>query len=202
MLEMKSDRLYYEVHGDKGPYILLVHGLLSSRAQWLPNLETLSTFCRPVVVELFGHGRSPSPSVHEFYLPENYAREFETIRKDLGIKKWFICGQSMGASLTLLYSIMYPESIIAQAFTNSRSALHDLSENKYNAIVAERLETDGRKVIDDFPMHPARSHRLPQDVKHALLEDINRMNLIGFKIIWMSMKYFLRMILLLFPKRE
>ena len=79
---MKPDRLYYEVHGDRGPYILLVHGLLSSRAQWLPNLKVLSTFCRPVVVELFGHGRSPSPSAQEFYLPENYAREFETIRAD------------------------------------------------------------------------------------------------------------------------
>jgi len=34
---------YYEVREGKGPYVLLVHGFLSSRAQWLPNLDALST---------------------------------------------------------------------------------------------------------------------------------------------------------------
>ena len=53
---------YYEVHPGEGPYALFVHGFLSSRAQWLPNLNQLSTVCRPVVVELFGHGRSTSPA--------------------------------------------------------------------------------------------------------------------------------------------
>ena len=30
---MESPELYYVVYGDKGPYLLLVHGVLSSRAQ-------------------------------------------------------------------------------------------------------------------------------------------------------------------------
>lgn len=58
---MKKTQLNYEVHGEKGPYLLIVHGILSCQSQWVLNLEGLQTFCRPVTVELFGHGHSPAP---------------------------------------------------------------------------------------------------------------------------------------------
>src|SRR2546427_30665 len=48
--------LYYDVHDGTGPYMLMVHGFLSSRAQWGPNLTALARVARPVVLELCGHG--------------------------------------------------------------------------------------------------------------------------------------------------
>ena len=49
---------YWEVHDlGQGPYMLMVHGFLSSRAQWRINLPALGAFCRPVLLELLGHGR-------------------------------------------------------------------------------------------------------------------------------------------------
>ena len=169
---MQEPLLFYEVHGNHGPHLLLVHGLLSSRAQWIPNLEALTAFCRPVVVELFGHGRSPSPDDPECYSPENYVREFELVRKALGIERWFVCGQSLGASLTLRYALIHPERIPAQVFTNSRSALSDESNEAGIQFLAKRLEEDGRSVIDNFPLHPAKSSRLPPDTKSALIRDV------------------------------
>ncbi len=62
----------------------MLHGFLSSRAQWLLNLETLSTVCRPVATEIFGHGRSPAPHTHHEYAPERYVEAFERIREALG----------------------------------------------------------------------------------------------------------------------
>ena len=108
---MEKSHLYYETHGTGGPYLLLVHGMLSSRAQWMANVAALSGFCRPVICELFGHGRSPSPPSPDAYWPDNYVSEFEMIRKDLDCKEWFICGQSLGASLTLRYSLAHPDCI-------------------------------------------------------------------------------------------
>jgi hypothetical protein len=55
-------QLYYDVHAGTGPYMLLVHGFLSSRSQWRLNLAALAGVVRPVVVELWGHGRSPAPT--------------------------------------------------------------------------------------------------------------------------------------------
>ena len=69
MIDSRPPRLYYEVHDGDGPHLLLVHGILCSRALWMPNLEALSTVARPVVVELFGHGRSPSPEDADAYTP-------------------------------------------------------------------------------------------------------------------------------------
>ena len=60
----------------------MVHGFLSSNAQWIENIDALSEICRPVTAELFGHGRSPSPDGVEYYHPNHYVSEFEKIRQD------------------------------------------------------------------------------------------------------------------------
>ena len=67
MSALQRPTLHYEVHPGDGPHLLLVHGMLSGRSHWLPNLRGLREFTTPVVVELFGHGRSPSPEQPERY---------------------------------------------------------------------------------------------------------------------------------------
>jgi pimeloyl-ACP methyl ester carboxylesterase len=172
--------LYYEVHGTRGPHLLMVHGLMSSRAQWIPNLKAFTEFCRPVIVELFGHGRSPSPQNPEAYFPENYVREFETIRYAEGLENWFICGQSLGATLTLRYSLLHPKRIIAQIFTNSLSALSDVGEDKDMERLGRLMLQEGRGSLDRFPANPSRSRFLDPEVKKALVEDIDLINVEGF----------------------
>jgi pimeloyl-ACP methyl ester carboxylesterase len=172
--------LYYEVHGKQGPHLLMVHGLMSSRAQWIPNLKAFAEFCRPVVVELFGHGRSASPQNPEAYFPENYVWEFEMIRQELGLENWFICGQSLGAALTVRYSLLHPERIRAQIFTNSLSALSDVGENANMERVVRLMLQGGRASLDSFPLNPSRSRFLDPEVKKALVEDINLIGMEGF----------------------
>jgi pimeloyl-ACP methyl ester carboxylesterase len=172
--------LYYEMHGTHGPHLLLVHGLMSSRAQWLLNLRSLTEFCRPIIVELFGHGRSPSPQNPVTYYPENYVREFERIRQREGIEKWFICGQSLGASLTLRYSFLYPERIKAQIFTNSLSALSEAREVDNPEGLVKLLLQGGRETLAQLPINPTRSRFLNPDVKKALVDDIKLINMEGF----------------------
>ena len=177
---MNESNLYFEDHGAQGPYLLLVHGIMSSRAQWIPNLPFLSTFCRPVVVELFGHGRSPSPDNQEAYTPDSFVQAFEKIRIKLGIEKWFLCGQSLGASLTLRYGLTHPESIVAQIFTNSRSALSENQTEEMMKTMAERLEKEGPGLLEHFPLNPARSRHLDPDTKKALIRDMALIDLRGF----------------------
>ncbi len=175
----KSDQpgLYYETHGTQGPYVLLVHGFLSSRAQWLPNLPALTGFCRPVVIELFGHGRSPTPDDPTSYTPRHYVDEFETIRVALGCERWFVCGQSLGAALTLRYAFDRPDRVLAHVFTNSNSAL---AEREWANLVrpameaqARGLEAQGRAALAQHPFNPARARHLPAAVKTALVDDYN-----------------------------
>ena len=122
---MGEYRLHREVHPGNGPFLLLVHGILSGRSLWKPNLAALSAVSHPVVVELWGHGGSPSPDEGACYRPEAYVRAFDELRAELGAERWLVCGQSFGAALTLRYALDHPERVVAQVFTNSASALGD-----------------------------------------------------------------------------
>lgn len=172
---MSTPHLYHEVHGSRGPFLLLVHGMLSSRAQWMLNIEALSAFCRPVVVELFGHGRSPTPDDADAYAPERYVAEFEALRRSLGVERWLICGQSLGAALTLRYSLDCGERVIAQAFTNSNSALADEAWRErvipLMAAQARHLRHVGRAALVGHPLNPVRGKRLPTMAQAALVAD-------------------------------
>jgi pimeloyl-ACP methyl ester carboxylesterase len=167
--------LHVDVHHGNGPFCLLIHGFLSSRAQWLLNVDALAAVARPVVVELFGHGRSPSPDEAEAYTPEGYVREFELIRRSLGAERWYVIGQSLGAALTLRYALDHPARVIAQVFTNSQSALAEdgWSERVRPAMAAQAdaLAANGARVIADHPLNPARASSLPRDVRKALTRD-------------------------------
>jgi pimeloyl-ACP methyl ester carboxylesterase len=166
---------YYEIHKGNGPPLLLVHGILSSRAQWQQNLEALKKVCQPVVVELFGHGRSDAPADETLYHPDHYIEAFEQIRLKLGAEKWFVLGYSLGAGLTIRYCIKHPDKVYAQAFTNSTSAFADedvTSQYRMNgAAIVARYESEGMSAVESIPVHPKNAKRLPEAVKAALLAD-------------------------------
>ena len=167
--------LHYEVHEGDGPYILMLHGMLSSRAQWDLNLSAIRKVARPVLVELLAHGRSAAPEEPEHYHPEAYVRTFEKIRERLGTDRWFICGQSFGAGLTMRYALRHPERIMAQVFTNSSSALAGGETLvAYRETVEQRaqaVERGGLDGVKQLPIYPGRARRLPEDARDALVRD-------------------------------
>lgn len=183
MKQSASCQLHWEVHGHKGPYILLVHGFLSSRAQWMPNIEALCETARPVVVELLGHGRSPAPDDPDPYRPSGYIAAFESIRERLGALNWFILGQSLGAGLTLRYAIEYPDKVAAQIFTNTTSGLRlnedPAREEDASALRGELILKHGRDAIRHLPIHPANARRLRPDVRNALIDDSDLISPLG-----------------------
>ena len=167
--------LHAEVLPGNGPFLLLVHGILSSRAQWAPNLEALARVSRPVVVELWGHGRSPAPSEPAAYAPAAYVAQFEELRRRLEAERWFACGASLGAALTLRYALDHPERLLAQVLTNSSSALAEPGwAERIGPEVeasARALEEGGRAAVVAHRLNPGRTRRLPDELRRALAAD-------------------------------
>jgi pimeloyl-ACP methyl ester carboxylesterase len=167
--------LHVEVHGDRGPHLLLVHGMLASRAQWQPNLPALCRVCRPVVVELLGHGRSPSPEDPSCYAPAAYAAHFERVREGLGVPAWFVCGTSLGAAITLRYALDHPQRVLAHAFTNTNSALADSAWVEQTRAAMRgfqaSVEAEGAAVLERLPVHPKHARRLPVETRDRLVAD-------------------------------
>jgi pimeloyl-ACP methyl ester carboxylesterase len=166
---------YWETHGGTGPYLLLVHGFLSSQSQWLLNLDALKDHCRPVTVELFGHHRSPTPEQSACFEPAYYVRCFEAIRESLDIDRWFVLGYSLGAGLTLRYALEHPQRIQGHLFTNSTSGLADLArQQSFTAgadTAADKIRTGGQAAMERIPVHPIHGRTLPAPVYQALVAD-------------------------------
>jgi len=166
--------MHVEIHGDRRkPHLLLVHGLLSSRAQWRPNVEALARVSTPVVVELLGHGRSASPTAPEAYSVAAYVARFEALREALGVDRWFVCGQSFGAGLTIRYSLEYRDRVIGQVFTNTMSGLSPAARERSPERLAraDAVEQGGREAMKALPFHPRPSRRLPPAIWEDLVAD-------------------------------
>ena len=172
---MSTPRLHSDQHAGNGPYLLLVHGMLAGRSLWNANLSALALVSRPVIVELWGHGRSPAPLDDSLYRPEALVAAFDRLRAELGVERWIICGQSLGAALTLRYALDHPDRVIAHVFTNSTSALADadwVASTRANApVIAKAIEEGGRAGLERLPIHPIHAKRMPAPSHAALLED-------------------------------
>lgn len=177
------DKFYYEAHEGNGPYLLMIHGMLSSRAQWTRNLAALSQVARPVLLELWGHGRSPSPGDPALFAPEAMAEQLDRVRRELGAEQWFVCGQSFGATVTLRYSLLYPERVQGQVFTNSSSALatRDKAKELYADVhkLAANLEKHGQAGLERMRIHPIHAKRLPPGAQAELMADAPLLNPAG-----------------------
>lgn len=171
-------RLRWEAHPGNGPHLLLVHGFLTGPAQWLLNLDSLATACRPVTVTLWGHAGAPSPATGTAYHPDHYVAQFEAIREQLAIDTWCVLGYSLGASMTLRYALDHPDRIAAHMFTNSTSALADDAQIRAwqvgAADSAARVRAGGTRAMERIPVHPRHARKLPSAVYQALAADAAR----------------------------
>ncbi len=179
-----NERLNAVVHDGDGPPALIVHGALASRSYWADNVPALAEVCRPVVVELWGHGRSPSPDDPARYEWEAYAEEFELLRERLGAERWFTIGQSLGAGLLLNYGLAHPERVIAQVITNSSSAFSPPERwGKQRASgqpgFLDSIRRDGMSAVKDHPINPGRSRRIPEATRALLAVEFDEHDATG-----------------------
>ncbi len=170
--------LNYDLDGPAGaPVVLFVHGILTCRAHWLLNLSAFQERYRTVVVELLGHGRSPAPEDPALYHPDRYAERFSTLRKSLGVERWFVVGQSLGAALTLNYAMAQPDEVIAHVVTNSHSAFGDpkrIGNPKAARERAQQMIEGGIEAVMQHPLNPGRARAFSSEQREQFAADMRR----------------------------
>ena len=171
---MTHASLHVDVHPGDGPPMLMVHGLMAGRELWSANIDALRAVVTPVVVELYGHGRSPRGLGDDLHRPARYVAEFERIRADLGVERWFVTGQSLGAGLTVRYALDHPDRVLGQVITNSVSALAERVGTDEGIDAAARHTEDGGIVgLRNHRLNPARARRIVSPVRDALAADLH-----------------------------
>lgn len=177
MIELSAD---IDPISEKPP-LLLLHGMMSSRNHWRLN-EGLARHFRRIRVELPGHGLSPATDDPADYAPDALVAALDHVRVRLGIDRWYICGQSFGAALTLRYALDRPEHVVAQAFSNASAAFGTEPSpewRKENAARIADMQQHGREALRRFRFHPAHARRFQPDIREQLTHDADNASLTG-----------------------
>lgn len=162
--------------------MLLLHGMLSSRFQWMPNLSALSARTRPIALELWGHGWSPTPASERDYSVEAYVEQSERVRRLSGASEVIMVGQSFGAGLAMHYAIEHPRRVRSLIVTNSISAFSSSSDDAGRLArerMAKAIEEGGMDAIRALSMHPRYAKRLGPELKAQLVAAADAVDPVG-----------------------
>jgi len=158
-----KDYLHYEVIGNKTkPALVMVHGMLSSNYQWENNKDFLSQHFQLIMVETWGHGKSPTPIRESAYTANSYSQQLELIREKLGLEKWAVIGQSFGAGVVMNYAIAHPDKVSHLITTNSKLAMGEMAQNM-------TFPEGPLPPLRTLYIHPIHAKRLPQEIKDKLV---------------------------------
>jgi len=106
---------YIVVHGHRrafrrvgsGPALLLLHGLGSNSATWLPVMPRLAEHFTVIAPDLLGHGASDKPRAD--YTLGAFANGMRDLLTLLGFDKATVVGHSFGGGVAMQYAYQFPE---------------------------------------------------------------------------------------------
>lgn len=98
----------YHVAGDEGPWVVLVHGLVTPSYAWEPLAEVVAAQgFRVLRYDQFGRGLSDRPPVA--YDLDLYVGQLRELVDTLGIQRMHLIGWSMGAVVVTRLAAEYPD---------------------------------------------------------------------------------------------
>ena len=104
----RESKIYYSDSGNGHPVVLL-HGYLESSEVWNGFQEKLAKKFRVISVDLPGHGQSDV--FGESHQMEFMASVIKELLDNLGLKKVFIAGHSLGGYVALAFLEYFPDSL-------------------------------------------------------------------------------------------
>lgn len=109
VIKSGSADIYYELHGDKGEYLVLLHGNGESMRRMQHQIDYFSKDYRVIAIDSRGHGESGfgQGSLNL----STMALDVENVLESLKIDKVNVLGFSDGANIAMLLAIKRPELV-------------------------------------------------------------------------------------------
>lgn len=109
----RGHRLSYEVHGDEGTPLLLMHGLLLDTLLYRDLADRfVAEGYRVVLLDLLGHGKSDKPTDPREHRIDFCAEQALACLDHLGIDRALVGGVSLGAVVALQAAAIAPDRIL------------------------------------------------------------------------------------------
>jgi pimeloyl-ACP methyl ester carboxylesterase len=164
--DVNGIRLYYELHGQGRPLVLL-HGGLGSGEMFGPVLDALAAAHRVVLVDLQGHGRTAD--VDRPISVSTMGDDIAALLAHLGVPQADIVGYSLGGGVAFMAAVRHPE--IARRLVTISTNM------RRGAIYPEMLEQQAQvgsaavEALKDTPMYQLYQRVAPRPGDFGALLD-------------------------------
>ncbi|WP_217589121.1 2-succinyl-6-hydroxy-2,4-cyclohexadiene-1-carboxylate synthase [Lentibacillus saliphilus] len=169
-----QDAYWYDIHGDKGPTIVMLHGFTGTTKTWTHILPYVQSGYNVVLIDLPGHGKTNTG-------PKTMAAcctDLNRLFRHLQLDRIHLVGYSMGGRTALSYAVAYPDMIETLILESASPGLEHQAERldriERDEQLATRIETEGIESFVDFwegiPLF-ASQKRLISSVQTALREE-------------------------------
>jgi pimeloyl-ACP methyl ester carboxylesterase len=171
-LERGSVKLYYEIHGDTGPFIVLTHGFSATSQMWRGQIDVLSKDHRLVLWDMRGHGRSDYPDDPSEYNEKATVDDIAALLDTVGAKKAIVGGLSLGGYMSLAFYSAYPDRVSALLIIDTGPGFkNDEAREAWNKSAlgtASRLEIEGLSLLKaTSPERATSEHRSSRGLVNA-----------------------------------
>lgn len=144
-LEHHDTRLYFEVHGN-GPPVVLLHGVGGNHASWFYQVAGWSTEFTVILIDARGFGKSTDA---ELAGRSEFTNDLLAVLDELGLQCVSIVAQSMGAGTAIDFTCRFPERVTSLLIADSlvgialpeplASQMIEVQETTVNLSQAERV---------------------------------------------------------------
>lgn len=181
-------KLNYELHGDSGEPLLLVHGYTGDITDWRHQLPVFAQSHRVLIVDLRGHGSSEAMDDRSQYAIDHFVSDVETLVDEVGFGRFHLLGHSMGGAIAQEIALKSPERLLSLT-------LHDTSDNFSTAFMNPNIvvwrdyrfkvaEEKGMRAVSElktpFPPPP----HMPAERMEETQERLARMSVHSFIGAW------------------
>lgn len=105
-VQLNGHRITYRVAGDPSlPVVVLIHGITSSSATWVPVMPALAEHAHVIAPDLLGHGDSDKPQAD--YSLGALASGLRDLLELLGHDRATVVGHSLGGGVAMQFAYQY-----------------------------------------------------------------------------------------------
>lgn len=134
-------KLFYREYGQGQPMIIL-HGLMGSSDNWLPQAKMLGEHYHVWVVDQRNHGQSPHSTEFNYNVLSNDILDFI---QEHGIEKPVILGHSMGGKAAMNFALAHPDRldklIVVDIAPKAYDVRHDHIVEALKAVPIETVQS-------------------------------------------------------------
>jgi len=180
--EANGVKLYYELNGDRGDPMVLIHGSWVDHTTWDLVVPSLAESFRVLTYDRRGHGRSEKSGTQGS--GEEDAVDVSALIMQLGLAPAHVVGNSFGGSVALKLAVLHPsvfrslivhEPPLFDLLRSERSAIPMLLEERERIEHVIRLLESGDKLggarlfMETVILRPGMWEMLPEQLRETIV---------------------------------